>query len=69
MGAYYTFTLNLNFKPEEKKLKIEPLMKSLRATPLTQIAGLKVVNVEDYIDGMYNMPGQDLLKFYLEDKS
>ncbi|AVN64177.1 MULTISPECIES: phospho-sugar mutase [Mesoplasma] len=69
MGAYYTFTLNLNFKPEEKKLKIEPLMKSLRATPLTQIAGLKVVNVEDYIDGMYNMPGQDLLKFYLDDKS
>ncbi|ATZ17728.1 phospho-sugar mutase [Mesoplasma melaleucae] len=69
MGAYYTFTLNLNFKPEEKKLKIEPLMKSLRATPLTEIAGLKVIKVEDYIDGMYNMPGQDLLKFYLEDKS
>lgn len=69
MGAYYTFTLNLNFNPEEKKLKIEPLMKSLRATPLIEIAGLKVINVEDYIDGMYNMPGQDLLKFYLEDKS
>ncbi|ASZ08880.1 phospho-sugar mutase [Mesoplasma chauliocola] len=69
MGAYYTYTLNLNFRPEEKKLKIEPLMKSLRANPISEIAALKVIKVEDYIDGMHNMPGQDLLKFYLEDKS
>lgn len=69
MGTYYTYTLNLNFKPEEKKSKIKPLMKQLRSDPITSIAGLKVVKHEDYINGLHNMPGQDLLKYYLEDKS
>ncbi|AGJ91013.1 phospho-sugar mutase [Mycoplasma putrefaciens] len=68
-GYYFTDTINLNFKPEEKDLKIKPLMQSLRTKGLIEIANLKVIKTEDYINGLYNMPGQDLLKFYLEDKS
>ncbi|EOA07098.1 Phosphoglucomutase/phosphomannomutase [Mycoplasma yeatsii 13926] len=68
-GYYFTDTVNLNFKPEEKDLKIKPLMKALREKGISEIAGLKVIKSEDYINGLYNMPGQDLLKFYLEDKS
>jgi phosphomannomutase len=28
-----------------------------------------VVKKEDYLHGLYNMPGQDLMKFYFEDGS
>ncbi|WP_027063559.1 phospho-sugar mutase [Mesoplasma seiffertii] len=68
-GYYYTETVNLNFKPEEKDSKIDPLMKTLRTNGFEQLNGLKVVNVEDYINGLYNMPGQDLIKYYFEDGS
>lgn len=44
-------------------------MKNLRQNPLTSITGIKVIQSEDYIGGLHNMPGQDLLKFYLEDNS
>ncbi|WP_338972870.1 ribonuclease HII [Spiroplasma endosymbiont of Panorpa germanica] len=68
-GYYYTDTINLNFKPEEMKSKVDPIMKKLRNEPFSSLGGLKVENIEDYIDGLYNMPGQDLLKFYFEDNS
>ncbi|QVK08374.1 phospho-sugar mutase [Mycoplasma mycoides] len=68
-GYYYTTTYNLNFKPEEKDSKIAPIMKLLRTTGIKQINNLKVVKIEDYINGLYNMPSEDLLKIYLEDKS
>ncbi|PPE05463.1 phospho-sugar mutase [Williamsoniiplasma lucivorax] len=68
-GFYFTDTVNLNVKPEEKAIKLDPIMKQLRTHGLKELAGLKVVKVEDYIDGLYNMPGQNLLKFYFEDGS
>ncbi|AHI53685.1 phosphoglucomutase/phosphomannomutase [Spiroplasma sabaudiense Ar-1343] len=68
-GYYYTDTINLNFKPEEMKSKVAPIMKKLRSEPFSELGGLRVENIEDYIDGLYNMPGQDLLKFYFEDNS
>ncbi|AXK51060.1 ribonuclease HII [Spiroplasma alleghenense] len=68
-GYYYTDTINLNFKPEEMKSKVDPIMKKLRNEPFTSLGGLVVENIEDYIDGLYNMPGQDLLKFYFDDNS
>ncbi|WP_338970584.1 phospho-sugar mutase [Spiroplasma endosymbiont of Labia minor] len=66
---YYTDTINLNFAPEEIKSKVEPIMKKLRTRNIDQIAKHNVINVEDYADGLYNMPGQNLLKFYLDNKS
>ncbi|AUF83856.1 phospho-sugar mutase [Mesoplasma syrphidae] len=68
-GYYYTETINLNFKPEEKDSKIDPLMTSLRTDGLKQLNNLKVIKTEDYLDGLYNMPGQDLVKYYFEDGS
>ncbi|WP_415385106.1 phospho-sugar mutase [Mycoplasma feriruminatoris] len=68
-GYYYTTTFNLNFKPEEKDSKIAPIMKLLRTTGINQINNLKVIKIEDYINGLYNMPSEDLIKIYLEDKS
>ncbi|QHX35836.1 phosphoglucomutase/phosphomannomutase [Spiroplasma sp. TIUS-1] len=68
-GFYTTFTENLNFKPEEIKSKIDPILSKFRTNPPKEFAGLKMVKSEDYKDGLYNMPGQNLLKFYYEDGS
>jgi len=68
-GAYYGDTLNLNFTPEEKDSKIAPIMKQLREHGLEKLGDMKVVKKEDYLHGLYNMPGQDLMKFYFEDGS
>lgn len=68
-GYYYTYTENLNFKPEEIKSKVEPIMSKLRTEAFNELASLKVTNVEDYINGLHNMPGQNLIKFYFEDGS
>lgn len=66
---YYTDTVNLNVKPEEKKIKLDPIMTNLREKGLQELAGVKVTKIEDYINGLYNMPGQNLMKFYFADGS
>ncbi|WP_339022449.1 phospho-sugar mutase [Spiroplasma endosymbiont of Crioceris asparagi] len=68
-GFYVTKTLNFNFKPEEIKSKIDPIMNKFRNGNLTSFAGFEIDMIEDYINGLYNMPGQNLLKFYFKDKS
>ncbi|AUM62510.1 phospho-sugar mutase [Spiroplasma monobiae] len=68
-GHYYTYTENLNFKPEEIKSKVEPIMKKLREEEFTTLGGLELSYAEDYIDGLFNMPGQNLMKFYFNDGS
>lgn len=68
-GYYYTTTLNYNVKPEEKKLILDPLMARLRQNTYRELGNLPVEKVEDYKDGLCNMPGQNLLKFYFEDGS
>lgn len=68
-GYYYTHTKNLNYKPEEIKSKIEPIMLKLRSDISDNFKEIQLKYVEDYIDGLYNMPGQDLLKFYFTDGS
>jgi hypothetical protein len=44
-------------------------MKQLREHGLEKLGDMKVVKKEDYLHGLYNMPGQDLMKFYFEDGS
>ncbi|QEH61646.1 phosphoglucomutase [Spiroplasma chinense] len=68
-GYYYTFTENLNFKPEEIKSKVEPIMKKLREDNFEKIGSMRIDYAEDYINGLYGMPGQNLMKFYFEDGS
>ncbi|ARU92002.1 phosphoglucomutase/phosphomannomutase [Spiroplasma clarkii] len=68
-GYYYTYTENLNFKPEEIKSKVEPIMEKLRDDSFSRFGDLELKYAEDYIDGLYNMPGQNLMKFYFTDGS
>ncbi|AOG60236.1 phosphoglucomutase/phosphomannomutase [Spiroplasma helicoides] len=68
-GYYYTYTENLNFKPEEIKSKVEPIMKKLRKEGFDSLGGLELKFAEDYIDGLFNMPGQNLMKFYFSEGS
>ena len=41
----------------------------LRTTEIKSLAKIKLTKKEDYINGLYNMPGQNLLKFYFADDS
>ncbi|ASP28531.1 phosphoglucomutase/phosphomannomutase [Spiroplasma corruscae] len=68
-GYYYTHTINLNFSINEIKSKVEPIMKKLRLENIEKFGDLEVSYVEDYLSGLYNMPGQNLLKFYFNEKS
>ncbi|AGR40972.1 phospho-sugar mutase [Spiroplasma taiwanense] len=68
-GYYYTYTENLNFKPEEIKSKVEPIMKKLRDNSFDHLGDLELKYAEDYIYGLFGMPGQNLLKFYFTDGS
>ncbi|AHB36169.1 phospho-sugar mutase [Spiroplasma apis] len=68
-GYFYTYTENLNFKPEEIKSKVEPIMEKLRSEYFEKLGDLELKYAEDYINGLYNMPGQNLMKFYFEDGS
>lgn len=68
-GYYYTYTENLNFKPEEIKSKVEPIMKKLREDSFNNFEDMELKYAEDYISGLYNMPGQNLMKFYFTDNS
>jgi len=44
-------------------------MQELRTKGLVQLADSKIEKTEDYLPGLYNMPGQNLLKFYFQDGS
>jgi phosphoglucomutase len=44
-------------------------MTKLRDDGFANLGHMQVDYVEDYIDGLYNMPGQNLLKFYFADGS
>ncbi|WP_342269136.1 phospho-sugar mutase [Spiroplasma endosymbiont of Aspidapion aeneum] len=68
-GYYYTKTINLNFKPEELKLKIEPIIEKMRNEQFGDIDGIDISFIEDYKEGLFNMPSQNLLKFYFVDNS
>ncbi|QGS51750.1 phospho-sugar mutase [Spiroplasma tabanidicola] len=68
-GYYYTYTENLNFKPEEVESKIEPIMKTLRKESFNALGDLELKYCEDYLHGLFNMPGQNLLKFYFNEGS
>ncbi|WP_368486795.1 phospho-sugar mutase [Spiroplasma sp. DGKH1] len=68
-GYYYCYTVNLVKKGVEGKQIIKNMLKTLRNEEIKQLNNIKCVNKEDYLNGLYNMPGQDLLKFYFEDGS
>lgn len=68
-GYYYFFTVNIVLKGEEGKNQINNMIDTLRNNQVLDLNGIKLTKKEDYINGLYNMPGQNLLKFYFEDGS
>lgn len=45
------------------------MINTLRKEDIKALANIALVKKEDYINGLYNMPGQNLLKFYFQDDS
>lgn len=68
-GYYYCYTVNLIRQGINGKSEIQKMLDTLRNSTIDSLYNLKLVKKEDYLDGLYNMPSQDLLKFYFEDGS
>lgn len=63
-------------KLESKTLKgkdgveqIQRMMESWRSNAPSEIAGVRVTEIEDYSQGLYGLPKENVLKFKLEDQS
>lgn len=68
-GYYFFHTVNLVLKGQEGKKQISNMIDILRKEDIKSLAGINVIKKEDYLNGFYNMPQQNLLKFYFADKS
>ncbi|SCW58404.1 phosphoglucomutase [Paenibacillus tianmuensis] len=49
--------------------KIQSIMSDWRSTPPEKLNGLRVVKVEDFSQGLYGLPSENVLKYTLEDDS
>ena len=63
-GYYYCFTYTHNYEGLDGHDKINRIIANLRSNPPQTVIGTKCHKVEDYLEGLYGMPSQDLLKFY-----
>lgn len=78
-GTYQEMTISITLPGQEGAAKIESILSSLRGEGLSEIAGTKVVQTEDYLqdtrvfaDGRTESLGMDksnVLKYYLEDET
>lgn len=68
-GYYYCYTVNLILKGKTGKNTINNILKTLRTSNITTLNDIKVIKIEDYQNGLYGMPKQNLLKFYFNDGS
>ncbi|MEK8131717.1 phospho-sugar mutase [Paenibacillus filicis] len=49
--------------------KIQSIMQDWRLQPPAELNGLKVLKVEDFSEGLYGLPSENVLKYTLEDDS
>lgn len=68
-GFYYCYTFNFFKYGEKGKIIINKILQNLRNKKICILNNIKCIKIEDYLLGLYNMPSQDLLKFYFEDGS
>ena len=68
-GYFYCNTVNLVRDSVDGKTIINNMLQKLRQEEILSLNGIKCIKKEDYLKGLYGMPGQDLLKFYFEDGS
>jgi len=65
-GYYQETQVALTFEGIEGTAKIKKLMDDLRANPAESYAGLKVLEIKDYSQGIEGMPKSNVLRFMLE---
>ncbi|MFU0251813.1 phospho-sugar mutase [Spiroplasma sp. Moj] len=68
-GYFFCKTVNLVRDGIDGKKIINNMLKKLRQETITSLDKIKCIKKEDYLHGLYEMPGQDLLKFYFADGS
>lgn len=68
--GYYENTLySYEFLGSEGLKKMQGIMKTVRETPIKEIGGKKVININDYAKGIDDLPKSDVVKYYFEDGS
>jgi len=60
---------SLTMKGKEGLEQIRRIMEDWRNNPPATVAGMKVVQAEDYLNGLYGLPKENVLKYKLEDRS
>ncbi len=45
------------------------IMKDFRNNPMNKLAGKKIIKINDYLDGINDLPKSDVLKYILEDNT
>src|SRR5699024_5494250 len=80
-GCYLEDTVSITLKGKEGAEEIKHLMETVRSNPLTEIAGLKVLQMEDYLTGVrtyvndgnktdsIDLPRENVVKYLLEHHS
>ncbi len=77
-GYYFESLVNISLKGIEGQQKIKQILTDFRVNQPTMVSGLKIVAVEDYLEGKredengvseLTLPKSNVIKFILEDKS
>ncbi|WP_339024396.1 phospho-sugar mutase [Spiroplasma endosymbiont of Agriotes lineatus] len=68
-GYFYFNTVNVVLKGTSGQKAIKTILAKLRKDSIVSLNNIKLEKKEDYLQGLYNMPPQDLLKFYFSDGS
>jgi len=68
-GTYVEKTVNIQMKGFDALDKMKKLMAELRANPVTELAGLKVLECKDYLNGIDGLPPSNVLYYTLDDGS
>lgn len=68
-GTYVEKTVNIQMTGFDALDKMKKLMAELRANPVTELAGLKVLECKDYLNGIDGLPPSNVLYYTLDDGS
>jgi len=68
-GTYVEKTVNIQMTGFDGLEKMQKLMAELRANPVTELAGLKVLECKDYMNGIDGLPPSNVLYYTLDDGS
>lgn len=68
-GYYHEDQISITYKGKDGMEKIKTTMANLRKQPVTQIAGMNVTEVKDYLKGIDELPATDVYKLILSDES